>query len=490
MKYVTAFCIVIICFAANVQADFNSGLDAYTKKDYPTALKEFRLLANQGNADAQFFLGYMYATGKGVIQDYIQAHVWFNLSAARGNDNAAASREKIAKTMTPQQIAEAQKIARSWRSADVSAKPASKEASLSEIELIRRIQKNLSALGYDPGTPDGKMGSKTRSAIRQYQKKAGLPTDGKPTQGLLSHLQKERRKRLAGKKVPQKAATTPLKKPSVGIKTFPGRQTLKVIDELKKIVRRGKKEKRADSHFLSALYELIRRYDWPWRHRLFRDNFKDGELARNPTWAIASGDFKVDSYNRLVSRFSPPEQTKESSSDRETTDTGSLILKTILTEVLKEKEAKPSTPVRPLMGEIYSAFYISNMFSVDIKLTMLADSNDARLEIGPYRGKKRDSGYRLNYVGGQTPKFELVRRTSKGSSIIDVSKSTSTLNDRQPHVIRWQRYSDGNMVVALDGKVMIQTIDRTFRDSFNGISIVNRSGDYAFSLIDVYGKKE
>ena len=57
----------------------------------------------------------MYATGKGVPQDYVRAHMWFNLSAAQGIQNAARKRDDIATRMTPAQIAEAQKLAREWQ---------------------------------------------------------------------------------------------------------------------------------------------------------------------------------------------------------------------------------------------------------------------------------------------------------------------------------------------------------------------------------------
>ncbi len=54
----------------------------------------------------------MYSNGEGVIQDYVRAHMWFNLSASQGNKNAKKNREKVTKKMTPAQIAEAQKMAR------------------------------------------------------------------------------------------------------------------------------------------------------------------------------------------------------------------------------------------------------------------------------------------------------------------------------------------------------------------------------------------
>src|SRR5687767_5824067 len=53
--------------------------------------------------------------GRGVLQDFIQTHMWYNLSAARGEDRSAEARDALAKQMTPGQIAEAQRLAREWR---------------------------------------------------------------------------------------------------------------------------------------------------------------------------------------------------------------------------------------------------------------------------------------------------------------------------------------------------------------------------------------
>jgi TPR repeat protein len=57
----------------------------------------------------------MYWMGKGMPQNYVMAHMWFNLSAAKGGMNAAKFRDSLAKKMTPAQIAEAQKLAREWK---------------------------------------------------------------------------------------------------------------------------------------------------------------------------------------------------------------------------------------------------------------------------------------------------------------------------------------------------------------------------------------
>jgi TPR repeat protein len=60
-------------------------------------------------------LGILYNNGEGVPQDYVLAHMWLNLSAARGVVGAAANRDRVARGMLPAQIAEAQKLAREWK---------------------------------------------------------------------------------------------------------------------------------------------------------------------------------------------------------------------------------------------------------------------------------------------------------------------------------------------------------------------------------------
>ena len=54
----------------------------------------------------------MYRDGQGVTQDSVRAHMWFNLAENQGVSAAKKKRAKIAKEMTPSQIAEAFKMAK------------------------------------------------------------------------------------------------------------------------------------------------------------------------------------------------------------------------------------------------------------------------------------------------------------------------------------------------------------------------------------------
>jgi TPR repeat protein len=74
--------------------------------------------AGKGNVWAQSRLGEMYAEGLGVPQDYVQAHLWFNLAASQSEitpNREAKARDDLAAKMTPAQIAEAQRMAREWK---------------------------------------------------------------------------------------------------------------------------------------------------------------------------------------------------------------------------------------------------------------------------------------------------------------------------------------------------------------------------------------
>ena len=107
-------------------AQFNLGIMYANGRGVPQddaeAVKWFRLAAEQGNASAQYNLGVMYGKGRGVPQDYVQAHMWFNLAAslltateAEKRDHAVRNRDIATSKMTPEQIAEAQKLAREWK---------------------------------------------------------------------------------------------------------------------------------------------------------------------------------------------------------------------------------------------------------------------------------------------------------------------------------------------------------------------------------------
>jgi TPR repeat protein len=112
--------------SGDTRAQFNLGV-MYSEgqgvpQDYAEAAKWYRLSAEQGYAQAQYNLGLWYAQGEGGPRDDVQAHMWFNLAAARfppsdilSRSAAIKNRDTLASRMTPDQIAQAQRLAREWQ---------------------------------------------------------------------------------------------------------------------------------------------------------------------------------------------------------------------------------------------------------------------------------------------------------------------------------------------------------------------------------------
>jgi TPR repeat protein len=84
-------------------------------KDYAVAAEWNRKAAEQGDAGAQLYLSFIYGDGLGVPKDYVLAYMWANLAASRGSEDAKKSRDLLEPLMTPDQIAEAQRLAREWK---------------------------------------------------------------------------------------------------------------------------------------------------------------------------------------------------------------------------------------------------------------------------------------------------------------------------------------------------------------------------------------
>ncbi len=83
-----AVALLIVVTASPAWADLKAGVEAYQRGDYATALTEFRPLAQQGDADAQFYLGQMYSKGRGVPQDDAEAVAWYRRAAEHGDAEA------------------------------------------------------------------------------------------------------------------------------------------------------------------------------------------------------------------------------------------------------------------------------------------------------------------------------------------------------------------------------------------------------------------
>ena len=74
-------------------------------------MKWYRKAAEQGHVGAQCSLGVMYANGKGVPKDYVEAYAWWSVAATNGHEDAKERLPKAKAKLTPEGLAEGQKLA-------------------------------------------------------------------------------------------------------------------------------------------------------------------------------------------------------------------------------------------------------------------------------------------------------------------------------------------------------------------------------------------
>ena len=167
---------------------------AFESGKYNTAFELSQVLAVQGNADAQFYLGKMYEGGLGALQISTLAHMWFNISALNGNEEAPERRKAIQQSMTPAAVEKAQTMALSCiqsRYVDCGAvmpvapkvktqqvqKPIRVEPTSSELRAYfvsqslterKQIQYALKKLGYYGSSVDGLWGKGTNRVLVNY----------------------------------------------------------------------------------------------------------------------------------------------------------------------------------------------------------------------------------------------------------------------------------------------------------------------------------
>lgn len=89
VSHAVAIVAVLLSFATQTAwAGFDDGVAAFDRGDFATALREFRTLADQGNAEAQFNVAIIYDYGHGVGSDYARAMKWYRKAAEQGFDAA------------------------------------------------------------------------------------------------------------------------------------------------------------------------------------------------------------------------------------------------------------------------------------------------------------------------------------------------------------------------------------------------------------------
>jgi localization factor PodJL len=182
--------------------------DPARKGDHPKAFSLFSAAAERGLRDSQFNLAILHERGMGTKKDKAEAVFWYRLAALQGDADAGLRADTLAKSLQPGELSRIEARLAAWApkpgddSVNVVAilDPAWQEPDSTVLlstaavpfapqppgeDLVVEAQSLLLALGFNVGTPDGKLGSRTVAALRQFQEQAGLEVTGRITPELL-----------------------------------------------------------------------------------------------------------------------------------------------------------------------------------------------------------------------------------------------------------------------------------------------------------------
>ncbi|NKN34934.1 peptidoglycan-binding protein [Agrobacterium sp. a22-2] len=182
----------------NLAVLYASGADG--TPDFAKAAEWFTRAAELGVSDSQFNLAVLFARGNGVSQDLEASYKWFAIAAKDGDKDAAKKRDEVANAMPAERLEQARATVDLWKAKPLNADANAvdvpdewagkglKTASVDMDKAIRNIQAILNNNGFDAGTPDGKLGKKTITAIKAFQTSIGQEPTGRINDQLVTAL--------------------------------------------------------------------------------------------------------------------------------------------------------------------------------------------------------------------------------------------------------------------------------------------------------------
>ncbi len=163
-----------------------------TEQNLDEAAKWYAKAAEQGYPPSQYNLAVAYARGWGLPVDSVKAVEWFERAAERiPQANIALAEIFEGGLGVPRDLARARsyyQLAETAGDQRATQKLRQLTPEIVQREITKEVQILLGKLRFNTGGNDGRAGPRTVAAIKEFQRTAGVPDDGKPTQALLDLL--------------------------------------------------------------------------------------------------------------------------------------------------------------------------------------------------------------------------------------------------------------------------------------------------------------
>ena len=278
-----------------------------------------------------------------------------------------------------------------------------------------------------------------------------------------------------------------------------GRDLQQLIDELRALSDKSRKERAADRWLQRAMEDLAAKYDHPWRQEVVFDDFRDGDYSRNPAWRVVKGEFRVESGRGLQNVM----QQAQPTNDRYSTEAQQpaqqqrpedLLVGALFDSILgpapakQQSEAAPE-PVRYESGpaEILLPANITNAFSIETRFSLTQTEDRNPIEMSVLQGDTARYGYRLIIISGNRPAVELERIRDGRVGLVESARLQKPLADDQPHELAWRHAPNGEVEVLIDGNAIFKVADRSFKNGYKNFLLSLPSGQITLQQIRITG---
>ena len=256
-----------------------------------------------------------------------------------------------------------------------------------------------------------------------------------------------------------------------------------LLTELEAIIKDADERMIIHPNFLKELQALVDKYHGKLRRVFLKEDFSDGDYTNRPKWMVTSGQFRITPSRSLQSRVFTERPIEKPASEEEP-DLFSSILKDVIRSTSDKKEEKATAP------EIEEASIHTNVEvgpAFEVAIGLLSESQWGSMEIVLLGGEKSIPLYRMVYHASPSSErpIQIIRERGSRRYLIEEAMEYPSLDDGVIHRIQWIRDSQGNMIVLVDGREVLSTVEVFYNKGFSGISLVNRGGIYEWGPITI-----